>query len=699
MTGVRSSVSRTNYTSFDSMGRLLTHQQITDGQIYGTGYSYNLSGALMEETYPSGRVVKRTLDSDGKLSQVQSKKNSTYGFFTYANSFSYDSAGAITKMQLGNGRWETAAYNDRLQVREIGLGVTDAAQDLLKLEYSYNTTGQSNNNGLLREQKITVPTVGSNPTFTATQAYIYDNLNRIQSAEEKISGSTTWKQTFTIDRYGNRRYDAANTTTLGSCGAAVCNPDISAANNRFSLGQGFLYDASGNVTQDATGQRFQYDSENHQKAFFNANNAGSTPDWTYHYDGDGRRIKKVSSTETTVFVYDGGGLLVAEYSTALAPIQQVSYLTTDHLGTPRIITNENGVVTSRKDSMAFGGEAISSQRVGGPTGNGYNPSNVRQDYTGYEKDSESGLEFAQARQYNSMHGRFTSVDPLNESGITGNPQTFNRYAYVSNDPLNSVDPSGMLGCSAEYSYSQCGGDAGFWGGKFGDDVAADSQYHGDTPFRSSSYGLHLQRVTNAQGGNGFRTSAEVEEEAAVAMFDIFYGDYDESTPQDAAPEFYGGAIPEIYSFAGVATSRINRLRDIHAGMVDNVTFGQFSRAQNAVSQFLFGTDIVKTDTKEYQDTDTVVAIGMVVLPGPGGKAKLLNVSVIGNKGYAKQLFREFAGNGPMKIMRNRSTGRAIGLRNQSSTVFYRPKFGKNGVISNVEIVNSNGTRVNIHIRP
>ncbi|MCV4860651.1 hypothetical protein OFB63_31875, partial [Escherichia coli] len=43
---------------------------------------------------------------------------------------------------------------------------------------------------------------------------------------------------------------------------------------------------------------------------------------------------------------------------------------------------------------------------------GYQPHNIRQDYTGYEKDTESGLEFAQGRYYNPMHGRFTSVDPL-----------------------------------------------------------------------------------------------------------------------------------------------------------------------------------------------------------------------------------------------------------------------------------------------
>lgn len=99
----------------------------------------------------------------------------------------------------------------------------------------------------------------------------------------------------------------------------------------------------------------------------------------------------------------------------------VSYLTADHLGSPRVITNENGAVTSRKDFAAFGDEITSSQRVSGSGGNGYDEPNVRQDYTGYEKDGESGLEYARARYYNTMHGRYTSVDPLTASATIRNP--------------------------------------------------------------------------------------------------------------------------------------------------------------------------------------------------------------------------------------------------------------------------------------
>ena len=95
--------------------------------------------------------------------------------------------------------------------------------------------------------------------------------------------------------------------------------------------------------------------------------------------------------------------------------------------------------------MPFGEElyANGSSRT---TANKYSTDNqdaVRQRFTGYEKDRETQLDFAEARYYNNTHGRFTPVDPLLASGKSANPQSFNRYAYVDNNPLNFTDPSGQ----------------------------------------------------------------------------------------------------------------------------------------------------------------------------------------------------------------------------------------------------------------
>jgi RHS repeat-associated protein len=64
-------------------------------------------------------------------------------------------------------------------------------------------------------------------------------------------------------------------------------------------------------------------------------------------------------------------------------------------------------------------------------------------FTGKERDAETGLDFFGARYYSGAQGRFTSVDPgFNLRAMIANPQRWNRYAYVSNNPLLFVDPDG-----------------------------------------------------------------------------------------------------------------------------------------------------------------------------------------------------------------------------------------------------------------
>lgn len=150
LTKVSSSVSTTEYTAFDILGRVTSHKQKTDGNDYVTGYTYNLSGALIKETYPSGRKMKNTFDADGALSLVEAFYG-VKGYRTVAGNFTYNAAGAVTSMKLGNGRWESTTFNNRLQPTQIALGTTQNATDLLKLNYSYGTTA---NNGNVLSQTV-----------------------------------------------------------------------------------------------------------------------------------------------------------------------------------------------------------------------------------------------------------------------------------------------------------------------------------------------------------------------------------------------------------------------------------------------------------------------------------------------------------------------------------------------------------------
>jgi len=95
--------------------------------------------------------------------------------------------------------------------------------------------------------------------------------------------------------------------------------------------------------------------------------------------------------------------------------------------------------------MPFGDE-LAAGTGGRTTAMGYGVAdNLRQRFTGQPSDTETGLDFFSARYYASSQGRFTSTDPLQASAHPANPQTWNRYSYVLNNPLRMIDPSGMEG--------------------------------------------------------------------------------------------------------------------------------------------------------------------------------------------------------------------------------------------------------------
>jgi RHS repeat-associated protein len=69
--------------------------------------------------------------------------------------------------------------------------------------------------------------------------------------------------------------------------------------------------------------------------------------------------------------------------------------------------------------------------------------NNRKKFGAYIRDEFSGLDYAEQRYYSSALGRFITPDPFEGSVRLGNPETWNRFAYVENDPINSTDPHGL----------------------------------------------------------------------------------------------------------------------------------------------------------------------------------------------------------------------------------------------------------------
>ena len=443
---------------YDAMGRPHLSRQRTDTgtveglKTYEMAYSYDLAGNLKTQTYPSGRVVETSYDAAGRVAGVMNQ--ATGSFYAGASGghgdrIRYTAHGAVEAMRLGNGLWEHVTYNSRLQPEQSGLG-SAAGIDPLKLRLTYGYGPGGGNNGNLKSQRI------EGGGLDVTQTYEYDALNRLAWAEEKVGTGSKWKQIYEYDRYGNRRFASGTTypNYTQSLTDPVGNPVIDPANNRIKTsepGQGnYLYDAAGNLTRmPVTPQTYHdlaYDAEHKQ---VRADGGGAAGGADYYYDGDGKRVKKVSAAEHTVFVYDVMGRVVAEYSNQ-AQNGGTRYLTQDHLGSTRVVTDAQGNAHSnggakgaRHDYLPFGEElyAGTGERM---TGQGYSVAdNIRQKFTGYERDAETGLDFAQARYYASKQGRFTSPDEFFNDTTPASPQKWNLYVYVNNNPLNAVDPTGM----------------------------------------------------------------------------------------------------------------------------------------------------------------------------------------------------------------------------------------------------------------
>jgi RHS repeat-associated protein len=197
------------------------------------------------------------------------------------------------------------------------------------------------------------------------------------------------------------------------------------------------YDEAGNQ-KHMGGYAFVYDAESRVKE---STISGETT--SYAYDGEGRRVKKVLGSNTTVFVYDAAGQLAAEYSTGEPTEFGTSYLTADHLGSTRVVSDANGGVTERHDYRPFGEELFTG--VSGRTSDLKYPAGdtgVRLKFTGKERDAETGLDYFGARYFSGTEGRFTSPDPKMFPSAFDDPQSWNKYAYTRNNPLRYIDPDG-----------------------------------------------------------------------------------------------------------------------------------------------------------------------------------------------------------------------------------------------------------------
>lgn len=132
-----------------------------------------------------------------------------------------------------------------------------------------------------------------------------------------------------------------------------------------------------------------------------------------------------------VFIAIGLELGAVASAAAQTPVT-IEYYHLDAIGSVRAVTNQQGQVIRRHDYLPFGEEYLA-----GPV----TPDPLR--FTGKERDAETGLDYFGARYFASRTGRFTTVDPVVPLVASlRDPQLWNRYAYVRNNPLRYTDPDG-----------------------------------------------------------------------------------------------------------------------------------------------------------------------------------------------------------------------------------------------------------------
>jgi len=439
--------------TYDADGRVRTEQRTLAGITKTITYSYTLDGSLSSVVYPSGHTINYSV---GNAERQTAIVDSTSGI-NYVGSLSgqslYSPTGAPATLLLGKtgtfgGITSSFTYNNRMQLNIEQTTSSNGTPMNLSFCFYQLQSGNacpaqsSGNNG-------NVVGVVNNADGTRTQALTYDSLNRISTAQSQAtSGQTCWGLSFGIDAIAN-----LTSESVTKCSSLPLSLSINSYNQISN--SGFHYDASGNLISDGLYQ-YSYDAEGRM---ISASGMSGGP-YCYSYDGGGFRVLKSNAngalcsqaTVDVIYWRDIAGNTVAETDSSGSTTNQnyheyiflagkriaqrdglgnVHFYFSDRLGSTQVITDSQGNKCYDTDYLPFGVEV-------GPYTNTC-PDHYK--FAGYERDSETGLDYAVARYYDSHLGRFLSPDPL--AGGVSSPQSLNRYTYVENNCANLVDPLGM----------------------------------------------------------------------------------------------------------------------------------------------------------------------------------------------------------------------------------------------------------------
>jgi RHS repeat-associated protein len=310
-------------------------------------------------------------------------------------------------------------------------------------QYKFNVGSQSmtgaltwNQNGTLQQLAITDP---FNSADQQTCNYTYDDLARINT----VNCGSGFSQSFGIGALGN----------ITKTGTLSFSPTYNGYTNQITSvgGQSYTYDADGDLTSTGTGTGTNaYTWDAFGKMTSDTPSGGSSIG--IDYDALGRAaMTNVNGSSYTEFVYapDGSKLALMNGQTLYKarvpltgggiaiydPTGLVRYWHSDWQGTMRLVSNPSSPTYYWSGAYAPYGETYAL---------GSNP--FVTDFASLMGDTSGELNDATFREYNPTEGRWMSPDPAGLAAVDlTNPQSFNRYAYVMNNPMTLVDPFGLQG--------------------------------------------------------------------------------------------------------------------------------------------------------------------------------------------------------------------------------------------------------------
>ncbi|MBC7701783.1 MAG: hypothetical protein H7225_15435 [Massilia sp.] len=454
---------------YDLYGRPVTTTS-TIGSNFTAGLSYNADGRVETLTYPGSSLkLKNVYTPLGYLKQVI---NADTPSSVYWKADAMDAEGHLTQQTTGNLITTVNTIDPktgRLKATKAGASgsTTYAVQNV---DYDYDTLGNLK--------------TSSDTAAGASASYTYDSLNRLKT-ETRLGTAVAPAQTITW--YYNDIGNVTNRSDIGSYAYTVSGPSSVRPHAISSLvgtvngasSPSYLYDANGNLTRVSTGRTMAWTSFNKVQNIIQAN--GSL---AYLYDAEGERVKETYNQSgvlrTTVYLNPGAGAgLFYEEESSPAGTKKKHYLSAggttigvltlntatnawttqywhkDLLGSTVVVTDEVGAVTERLSYEPFG----KRRKVDGGTDllATLKGTTTRRGFTGHEMMEDVGLVNMNGRLYDPAIGRFLSADPIVQA--PGNMQSYNRYAYVWNNPLAGTDPSGYQ-LETTYVYGTRGGGGG-----------------------------------------------------------------------------------------------------------------------------------------------------------------------------------------------------------------------------------------------